>query len=122
MSGRIGWVDLTVDDAEGVRDFYARVAGWRPLPVDMDGYSDFNMLAPDEDEPVAGVCRARGSNAGLPPAWLVYITVDDLDAAVADAKSLGGAVISEAQGSVGEPRFAVLRDPAGAAFALAEMP
>jgi len=122
MSGRIGWVDLTVDDAEGVRDFYARVAGWRPLPVDMDGYSDFNMLAPDEDTPVAGVCHARGSNAGLPPAWLVYITVDDLDSAVAEAKLLGGAVISEAQGSVGEPRFAVLRDPAGAAFALAEMP
>jgi predicted enzyme related to lactoylglutathione lyase len=121
MSGRIGWMDLTVDDAEGVRDFYARVAGWRPEPVDMGDYADFNMLAQDEDDPVAGVCHARGANAGLPPSWIIYITVDDLDAAVAEAKSLGGAVILETRGSAGEPRFAVLRDP-GAAFALAEMP
>ena len=64
--------------------------------------------------------HARGQNAGLPAAWLVYITVDDLDAALAEATSLGGSLISESGGAEGEPRFAVLRDPAGAAFALME--
>ena len=27
--GKIGWIDITVDDAEGLRDFYAKVTGWK---------------------------------------------------------------------------------------------
>ena len=102
MSGQFGWVDLTVSDAEGVRDFYAQVAGWRFAPVDMGDYSDFVMLQSDRDEPVAGVCHARGQNADLPAAWLVYITIEDLDAAVAQARSLGGTVISESPAGIGK--------------------
>ncbi len=122
MSGQFGWVDLTVSDAEGVRDFYSRVAGWRFAPIDMGDYSDFVMLQSDKDEPVAGVCHARGPNADLPAAWLVYITVEDLNAAVAEAKSLGGSVISESPASEDQPGYVVLRDPAGAAFALMGQP
>lgn len=33
--GSIGWIDLTVDDAPRVRDFYAAVVGWKPEPVPM---------------------------------------------------------------------------------------
>jgi len=29
--GKIGWIDLTVPDAEAIRDFYQHVAGWVPL-------------------------------------------------------------------------------------------
>lgn len=28
--GAVAWVDLTVDDAPKVRDFYAGVVGWTP--------------------------------------------------------------------------------------------
>lgn len=28
--GAVGWFDLTVEDAESVRDFYAGVVGWTP--------------------------------------------------------------------------------------------
>jgi predicted enzyme related to lactoylglutathione lyase len=28
--GKIGWIDITVDDAGGLRDFYAKVVGWKP--------------------------------------------------------------------------------------------
>ena len=30
--GAISWVDLTVADAPGVRDFSAAVTGWKPSP------------------------------------------------------------------------------------------
>jgi hypothetical protein len=60
--GRVGWVDLTVGDASGVRDFYAKVAGWKPAEVGMGDYSDFNMLDA-AGRPAAGVCHARGVNA-----------------------------------------------------------
>ena len=46
--GTIGWIDLTVPDASNLRDFYAEVAGWRPAPVDMDGYEDW-MMSPAEN-------------------------------------------------------------------------
>ena len=26
--GKIGWIDMTVDDASGLRDFYQQVVGW----------------------------------------------------------------------------------------------
>jgi uncharacterized protein len=120
-NGRIGWTDLTVPNTEAVRDFYGRVAGWNFQPFDMGGYEDFIMLSQDGSG-VAGICQPRGPNADLPPVWLVYINVPDLDTAVAEAVELGGSVISGPTGAVGEPRFAVLRDPTGAAFALAETP
>ena len=75
-TGKIGWVDLTVASAEELRDFYARVTGWRPQPVSMGDYSDFTMMLPTGAEPVAGICHARGTNAGLPPQWLIYRLLD----------------------------------------------
>ena len=122
MSGDIGWVDLTIADAEGVRDFYARVVNWSFAPVDMGDYADFAMIPAEAEAPVAGICHARGVNAALPPTWLVYINVDDLDAAIDQATTLGGSLIAGPIGDAGEQRFAVLRDPAGAAFALTEAP
>ncbi len=67
--GQILWTDLTVPNAEQVRDFYQAVVVWTPSEFD----GDFNMMAPGNDKPVAGVCHARGINADLPPQWLIYI-------------------------------------------------
>ena len=116
-TGSIGWLDLTVEDAPRLRDFYSAVAGWKPAEVPMGDYADFVMTDPSSGEPRAGVCHARGGNAGLPPAWLVYVVVDDLDANLASARALGGEVVAGPK-AMGTDRYAVLRDPAGAAFAL----
>ena len=37
------------------------------------------MIPPGAAQPVSGICHARGSNADLPPVWLIYITVADLE-------------------------------------------
>ena len=49
--GKIGWTDLTVDNADEIRDFYTTVVGWKPSPVDMGEYSDYSMVTPDAGEP-----------------------------------------------------------------------
>ncbi len=116
-TGSIGWIDLTVDDAEQVRDFYAVVTGWRPEPVVMGGYDDFNMVSPETGAPTAGVCHARGANAGHPPVWMIYIVVADLDASVDACRKNGGEVLAGPR-SVGRDRYCVIRDPAGAVAAL----
>ena len=116
--GTIGWVDLTVRHAEGVRDFYAAVAGWTPAPVPMGGYDDYTMAAPGTGEPAAGICHARGANADLPAQWLIYITVADVDASAARCGTLGGKVLVGPKDMGGYGRYCVLQDPAGAVAAL----
>ena len=117
--GTISWQDLTVDEAERVRDFYQAVVGWTPEAQAMGGYSDFVMSA--DGVPVAGICHARGGNTGLPPVWLVYITVEDLDHSLDECQRLGGTLVA-APRSYGGGRYCVIKDPAGAFCALYQPP
>jgi predicted enzyme related to lactoylglutathione lyase len=118
--GRVAWVDLTVPDAVPVRDFYRHVVGWGSAEVVMGDYSDFNMLSPTSGEVAAGVCHARGVNAGLPPVWLVYVAVADLEASMDRCRELGGDVVAGPSGMGSYGRYCVIRDPAGAHLALFE--
>ena len=63
--------------------------------------------------------EARGVNASMPPQWLIYITVEDLDASIERCKSLGGLLIDGPR-ELGGGRCAVIRDPADAVAALYE--
>lgn len=118
--GKIGWFDLTVPDAPKVRDFYASVVGWKPEPVDMGDYSDFNMTLAGDGTPAAGVCHARGTNADLPAQWLIYITVEDLDRSLEACAEGGGGIVTGPKDMGSAGRYAVIRDPAGAVSALFE--
>jgi uncharacterized protein len=116
--GSVGWLDLTVPDAAPVRDFYSAVVGWESQAFDMDGYQDFVMSIPGEGA-VAGVCHARGPNKDLPPVWMVYFVVADLDASVAKVVTQGGSIVAPPR-KAGGGRYAVVQDPAGAHCALYE--
>jgi predicted enzyme related to lactoylglutathione lyase len=88
-------------------------------PVDMGDYIDFTMTPPGTKEAVAGVCHARGANADLPAQWLIYIAVEDLDQSLAACADLGGEILVPPR-QMGEDRFGVIQDPAGAVCALYE--
>ena len=117
--GTIAWTDLTVPNASEVRSFYAAVAGWTASPVEMEGYEDYCMLPPGAEQPVAGICHARGMNAHLPAQWLIYITVADLRASLQACLANGGRVLSPER-DMGGAKMAVIQDPAGAVAALFE--
>ena len=51
------------------------------------------------------------------PAWLEYITVPDLKAAVKAAKALGAKQAQKATPIPNVGQFAILKDPSGAVFA-----
>lgn len=119
MPGTILWTDLTVADADRVRDFYAEVVGWNPEAVEMGGYADWSMETQDGTA-VAGVCHARGVNTDLPPVWLVYVAVRDLDDSLKHTEAGGGAVVVGPRHMGAHGRYAVIRDPAGAVLALIE--
>lgn len=114
--GRIEWLDLTVGDAPRLRDFYAAVVGWKPADVDMGSYADYSMNLPTGDS-IAGVCHARGSNANLPPQWLVYVRVADVQESAETCLQRGGKVLDGPR-RMGGNEFCVIQDPAGAVMAL----
>lgn len=118
--GSMVWIDLTVSDAEVVRNFYAEVVGWTTSEVDMGGYSDYEMKTPGSGTTITGVCHAQGVNKDMPPVWMPYFTVADLDASIATCAENGGVVVVPAR-SLGEGRFCVVKDPAGALSALYEL-
>ena len=115
--GTIAWTDLTVGNAAEIRDFYSTVVGWDPIPVGMGEYEDFNMLPAEGDEPMAGICHARGPNAKLPPQWLIYIVVSDVSESARRCVEQGGKVVDGPR-PMGDKRLCVIQDPAGAVAAL----
>lgn len=119
--GRIAWLDLTVPDADATRDFYREVIGWSVQDVAMEdageSYADYAMLGAD-GAGIAGVCHARGVNAGLPPVWMLYLTVGDLGESLRRVPDEGGRVIKTMPGEDGVTAYAAIQDPVGVHVAL----
>lgn len=121
--GSILWFDLTVPNAAAVRDFYAAVVGWKPEPLSMGDYDDYMMLSPEGGERgSSGVCHARGENAELPPQWMAYVAVANLDESVRQCQAHGGKVLAGPKGDAEHGRYCVIQDPAGAVMAIMEQP
>lgn len=116
--GTIAWLDLTVSNAEEVRDFYEEVVGWEPSPVAVEGHEDWDMNIPGTGNAVAGICHARGSNEGFPAQWLIYVVVEDVEASAERCRELGGEVVVPIRSAGEQGTFCVIRDPAGAVAAL----
>jgi predicted enzyme related to lactoylglutathione lyase len=116
--GTIAWTDLTVPDAENLKTFYSQVTGWSAEPLSMGDYSDFTMIPPSGENPVAGICHARGVNADLPAVWLIYIIVENLEASLEACVKGGGEVLAGPKSMGPGSSYAIIKDPAGAVSAL----
>ena len=115
--GKVGWIDMTVEDASSLRNFYQKVVGWNVEDTNMGDYSDYTMMSPGDGDAIAGVCHARGSNADQPGGWMIYITVADVETSAAACVENGGKLVIEPRGLAGG-RFCVIEDPNGATSAL----
>jgi predicted enzyme related to lactoylglutathione lyase len=119
--GHIAWLDLTVPNAGEICDFYKRVVGWQsdevPLQDGDQAYADF-LLIDGNGAPSAGVCHARGQNLGLPPVWMLYLPVGDIEESLRRAEAEGGKVVKLVRNDAGEPVYAAVTDPVGVAFAV----
>ena len=117
--GQILWHDLTVDNAENVADFYNGVLGWRKEGLSMGDYEDYMIKSSADGDVVAGVCHARGVNKDLPPQWLIYVKVANLEESLEKCRSLGGKVLGNKR-KMGEGYYCLIQDPACAYMMLCE--
>lgn len=118
--GTLCWTELGTRNTSGSRDFYAALFGWRAVtkPACGEPYTEFYL----GDAAVGGMMALEGPEmAEVPPAWLPYIAVGDLAAAVASVQGQGGALLLPPTEVPEVGRFAVARDPQGAVLSLIQL-
>ena len=119
--GAMCWNELLTPDRDGGIEFYLKVLGVERGEVMAP--MDYAMLRAGGTE-VAGVLQITPEMGEFPPHWSVYFGVENVDAAVEKAQSLGGNVYVPGTDIVpveGQPpigRFAALADPQGAPFSI----
>jgi predicted enzyme related to lactoylglutathione lyase len=81
----------------------------------MGGGYRYTLLKNGEKD--VGGLAAPPADRDVPPSWLTYITVDDVDAAAARVPSLGGSVLMAPYDVPTIGRVAIVADPQGGKFA-----
>lgn len=116
--GNFVWVDLETPDPERAIGFYTETLGWNVQEGDMDG-TPYRMFAVGQ-ETVGGVMQLAPElqAQGVPPHWMSYIFVPNVDEKVRRAQQLGATVLVPPTEIPNIGRFSILADPQTAAFAL----
>jgi predicted enzyme related to lactoylglutathione lyase len=105
------WVDLTTSDVEGAAAFYAALHGWTAREVMEGPYLFF-----EHDGQVVGglgLLQEEQRAAGMPPAWSMYVRVDDVAQTIARAEALGGSATLAPLEIPGHGIMAAVADPQG---------
>lgn len=116
--GSFTWNELLTRDVDKAKRFYTQAFGLEPSDFPMGDGPPYTVLNVG-DRGVGGIF-AMGDEypAEVPSHWLTYFAVDDTDASVAKATSLGATVTQEPMDIPTVGRIAVLAGPHGEMFAL----
>jgi uncharacterized protein len=110
-TGALSWTELLTNDTDKAGAFYAELFGYELTPFGPDG--SYTVFTKGETQ-IAGMMKAP--QEGMPPAWGIYFTTEDVDAVVDKVKAAGGQVYMGPEDMPEVGRMAVLADPQGAAF------
>ena len=91
--GTFSWTDLSTSDIDAAIDLYTDLFGWEVTKEDLpDGsvYAMFRLNGKD----VAAASPLRSDQAGIPPHWNVYVTVESAQVAAKQAEAAGGSVVA----------------------------
>lgn len=113
--GTFSWVDLTTTDQEAAKAFYGALFGWtfEDNPV---GEGVVYTMASLGGRHVAAISPQpqQQRDAGVPPLWNSYVTVQSADESLECARQFGGTVHAPAFDVFNAGRMGVIQDPQGA--------
>jgi predicted enzyme related to lactoylglutathione lyase len=112
---RFCWNELHTTDTTKAVSFYEKVVGFSHRSMDMGPGGIYHILSK------GGVDRGGVTShlpAGVPPHWLPYVAVDDVDATIARARKLGATIPVSPKDIPGVGRFGVMVDPTSAILAI----
>jgi predicted enzyme related to lactoylglutathione lyase len=104
--------DIAVPEHARELDFYVKVLTTGKTPLWRDD------LTNNQGNPVIGLGERLPEYEALPLQWMPHIQVADVAASAAQAVEMGGQELMHGKGDDGQSQWAVLVDPAGAAFGI----
>jgi predicted enzyme related to lactoylglutathione lyase len=120
-AGEFCWAELMTTDQNAAFEFYRGLFGWERVGEHDMGPMGKYLLFGLAGAQMGGMFTKR-PDTPMPPAWLYYVQVEQLDARIERTKSRGGKVVNGPHQVPGGARIAQLLDPQGAVFALHEQP
>jgi predicted enzyme related to lactoylglutathione lyase len=118
--GALCWSELTTKDPKKAEAFYTALFGWvakHSAPGAPMEYTEFSVGG----QPSIGMmAMPPGMPPHVPSYWMPYFQVTDCDGSTAKAKGLGADLMVGSQDIPNTGRFAILKDPQGAVFAVFE--
>jgi uncharacterized protein len=115
--GTFSWTDLTTTDQDAAKAFYGELFGWEAMDFPVgEGVVYSMMRIGGKDVAAISPQPEQQRDAGAPPVWNSYITVESADAALERAKGLGATVHAPAFDVMEAGRMGVVQDPQGAFF------
>jgi predicted enzyme related to lactoylglutathione lyase len=115
--GTFSWADLATTDPEGAKTFYSELFGWEAEDMPVGDGVNYSMMRRDGKNAAAIAPQPQQQvEAGVPPIWQSYVTVESADATADRVKELGGTVHAPAFDVLDAGRMAVLQDPQGGFF------
>jgi len=118
VPGAVGWNELMTTDVDQAKAFYSALFGWGTRATDLPTGGEYVLFRMGDND-VGGLMAMSGAMwQGIPPHWMTYVAVADVDAAVRKTGEMGGKVHVPATDIPGIGRFAVLEDPTGAVFSV----
>ena len=116
VHGTLCWDDLSTPDSKGAEAFYSGLFGWQFIRDEKDSSGYLHIK--NGEHFIGGVPPAAHRQPGVPPHWLAYFQVDDVDATANKAKEMGAILFLPPMSMEGVGRMSVIADPQGAVFAI----
>ncbi|MGZ4275006.1 MAG: VOC family protein [Solirubrobacteraceae bacterium] len=115
--GTFSWTDLTTTDQDAAKEFYSALFGWEAIDNPVGNGIVYSTMTLDGKN-VAAISPQpqQQRDAGVPPTWNSYVTVQSADDALARARELGATVHADAFDVLDVGRMGVIQDPQGAYF------
>ena len=117
-SGTFCWAELATNDQQAAKSFYGGLFGWDADDTPVDDTGSYYSMQLIDGKPVAAIAAQpqQQRDAGVPPLWNSYISVDSADAVADRAKELGATLHAPPFEVMSVGRMAVIQDPQGAYF------
>ena len=116
--GGYRWAELNSRGFEAALPFYAAVFGWVPRTSPMgEGQPPYTEFLLGDESVAGGMEMSPMVPDAVPSYWIVYFSVDDVDASFRMAIARGAREMVAPQDFPGG-RFAIVADPQGAVFGL----
>ena len=123
VPGSLCWVELLTHDLDTAKKFYSDLIGWKTVDQDIAKRPYTVLKPPGHNVSVGGMMDMEDSQyKGVPPHWMPYILVTDIDAKAAKCIDLGGKVLHPPTDIPNIGRYCIIQDPTGAAIALFQAP